>query len=315
MPDNDVTYNVDWEEEYKFLRPGPSVYRARCEDCKSVFSIKNGGCSDIKQHCRTKKHQKLSQKAIVDISMVIEDNDSSVNSISIDENNNGLELSPQEKVMKAETLQALKVVSSNYSFASACDDGDRFREMFPDSVIAKNYHQSKTKVNYTIKHGISPYVKDLYLNDFKGSPFVFKFDETTTVQVKKQYDGYVQYWSNEQNLISTVYCGSLFVGHCFSKDLIDHFSKFGEDMEWEPDLLLQVGMDGPNVNLKFEKDLSSKIMDEYGVSFLNIGTCTLHQTHNAFRKGILDFGFDIETFVNDANFFLSYLQQEGKTTS
>ena len=205
--------------------------------------------------------------------------------------------------MKAETLQALKVVNNNYSFASTCDDGKRFRQMFPDSVIAKNYQQSKTKVNYTIKHGISPFVKDLYINDFKGTPFVFKFDETTTLQVKKQYDGYVQYWSDEQNLVSTVYCGSLFVGHCFSKDLLDHFSKFGEDMHWEPDLLLQVGMDGPNVNLKFKKDLSSKITDEYGVSFLNIGTCTLHQTHNAFRKGVLDFGFDMENFVNDTNFF------------
>ena len=72
------------------------------------------------------------------------------------------------------------------------------------------------------------------------------------MQVKKQYDGYVQYWSNEQNLVS-VYCGSLFVGHCFSKDLLAHFLKFGEEMQWEPDLLLQLGMDGPNVNLKFEK--------------------------------------------------------------
>ena len=116
---------------------------------------------------------------------------------------------------------------------------------------------------------------------------------------KKQYDGYVQYWSKEQDLITSVYCGSLFVGHCTSKDLLSHFCKFGEDMSWESDLLLQVGMDGPNVNLKFEQDLAAKIMEECGASFLNIGSCSLHQTHNAFRKGILDFDFNIESFVND----------------
>ena len=44
-------------------------------------------------------------------------------------------------------------------------------------------------------------------------------------------------------------------------------------------------------------------MDEYGVYFLDIGTCTLYKTHNAFRKGVLDFGLDLETFVNDTNFF------------
>ena len=114
---------------------------------------------------------------------------------------------------------------------------------------------------------------------------------------KKQYDGYVQYWSPEQNLVTSVYCGSLFVGHCFSKELLKHFASFGEDRHWESDLLLQIGMDGPNVNLKFES--SSQIMDEYGVSFLNIGSCSLHQTHNAFRSGVLDFGFVIENFVYD----------------
>ena len=74
--------------------------------------------------------------------------------------------------------------------------------------------------------------------------------------MKKQYDGYIQYWSREHNLVSSVYCGSLFVGHCTSKDLLEHFNKFGTEMELEPDLLLQVGMDKPNVNLKFEKDLA-----------------------------------------------------------
>ena len=44
-------------------------------------------------------------------------------------------------------------------------------------------------------------------------------------------------------------------------------------------------------------------MEEYGVSFLDIGSCSLHQTHNGFRKGVLDFGLEIENFVNDINFF------------
>ena len=121
--------------------------------------------------------------------------------------------------------------------------------------------------------------------------------------MKKQYDGYVLYWSKELDLVMSVYCGSLFVGHCFSKDLLEHFTAFGEDMNWDPDLLLQIGMDGPNVNTKFEKDLHNMINDHYDASFLKLGSCGLHITHNGFRKGILEFGFDVETFVNDANFF------------
>ena len=83
-----------------------------------------------------------------------------------------------------------------------------------------------------IKHGISPYIKDLIIQDFKETPFVFKFDETTTVQTKKQYDGYVQFWSKEQNLVTSMYCGTIFVGHCTANDLLHHFNQFGEEMRF-----------------------------------------------------------------------------------
>ena len=38
------------------------------------------------------------------------------------------------------------------------------------------------------------------IRDFKLQPFSFKFEETTTSQVKRQCDGYVQFWSNEKRL-------------------------------------------------------------------------------------------------------------------
>ena len=36
------------------------------------------------------------------------------------------------------------------------------------------------------------------------------------------------------------------------------------NMNEMPDLLLKVGMDGPNINLKFEKDLAHQISGSYG---------------------------------------------------
>ena len=63
----------------------------------------------------------------------------------------GTSLTHKELVAKAETIQALKFADSNYSFASAKDDKERFAEMFPDSKIAKSYKQSETKVMYCLK--------------------------------------------------------------------------------------------------------------------------------------------------------------------
>ena len=72
------------------------------------------------------------------------------------------------------------------SSASASGDAKRFQEMFPDSAIANKYSQGETKTNYTIQYGILPYLKSKLLEDLRNTPFVFKFDETTNSQVKKQ---------------------------------------------------------------------------------------------------------------------------------
>ena len=49
---------------------------------------------------------------------------------------------------------------------------------------------------------------------FSEIPFTFKFDETTTSQIKKQYDGYIQYWYRKHGKVLSAYVGSLFLGHC-----------------------------------------------------------------------------------------------------
>ena len=77
-----------------------------------------------------------------------------------------------------------------------------------------------------IQFGLSPYFQDLLKSDLKGKPFSFKFDETTTSQTKKQYDGYVQYWSDRFDAVTMAYCGSLFVDHCPSEKLVEQFYEF-----------------------------------------------------------------------------------------
>ena len=68
--------------------------------------------------------------------------------------NSGLVLTTKEKVRKAEVLNVLKCVKLNLTFASTNGDDKIFQNMFPDSEIAKNYHQAETKTKYTIQYGI-----------------------------------------------------------------------------------------------------------------------------------------------------------------
>ena len=88
-----------------------------------------------------------------------------------------------------------------HSFASTNGNNDKLRKMFPDSQIAKGFHQAETKSKCIIQFGVSPYVRKQVIEDFTGQPFTFKFDETTTSQIKKQY-GCVQFWSLSKNIVN-----------------------------------------------------------------------------------------------------------------
>ena len=57
--------------------------------------------------------------------------------------------------------------------------------MFPDSDIAKGYKQSEAKIKYSIQFRLAPYFMQSLEDDFLGRAFSFKFDATTTFQVKK----------------------------------------------------------------------------------------------------------------------------------
>ena len=128
----------------------------------------------------------------------------------------------KESIIKVEILQPLKTVDSNFSFASANGNGQLFREMFPDSDIAKGYKQSEMKIKYSIQLVLGPYFIQSHQNDFIGRAFSFKFDETTCL-VKNQYDGFIQYWLNSMKCIVILCCGSLFVDHCPSETSVEHF--------------------------------------------------------------------------------------------
>ena len=79
------------------------------------------------------------------------------------------------------------------------------------------------------------------------------------------------------------YLGSAFLGYTTAADLKRNFDEATKDLDKRK--MIQVSMDGPNVNWK----LLSSIVDE-GQSnddypeLLDIGSCSLHVIHGAFRK-------------------------------
>lgn len=138
---------------------------------------------------------------------------------------------------------------SNFSFNSNEGNNELFGKMYHDSKVAANFRMSYTKCQYVVEFALKPFILENLCDDFRDTAFTFKFDETTTAQTKKQYDGYVQFFSDKFQRVVNHFCGSLFVGHCTSQQLRNHCYDFGSKLKWKIQYLLHLGMDGQNVNL------------------------------------------------------------------
>ena len=211
-----------------------------------------------------------------------------------------------DDVLAAEVLQAFNVVDKNQSFQSADGDNERLALQFHDSAIAKNYKQGQTKMKYMIQFGMAPHIKEMLIEDIQHEQYCFHFDGSTTSQTsKKHYNGYITYFSKKYNQVVCEYAGSLFVGHCPAEALLEHFYHFIGDLNLSLDNLLNLGMDGPNVNKKFERELMEEMERNNNNSFISSGGCPLHTVHNSFGKGMtfLKERINLNQFVIDLHFF------------
>lgn len=193
--------------------------------------------------------------------------------------------------LKAEVWWCLKTVVSNYSFSSNEETAYVFQQMFKDSAIAKNMSCGETKSMYISCFGIAPYFQSLLENKVKDKPFVMAFDESlNTYLQKKQLDILLRFWEHDR--VESRYYTSDFLGHAAAIDLVKSFAANVENKIGFRHLI-QISMDGPNVNWATFDRLQKKLQLEYSSKLLNVGSCGIHIVHNAFKAAISKTGWDL----------------------
>ena len=177
---------------------------------------------------------------------------------------------------QAEVMWAVEVVMSKHSFRSCDNKSDLFSAMFSDSNIAKSFACGQTKCKYLICFGIAPYFKEL-LNSVISEldHVVCQFDESHNDVMKKgQMDLHVRYCDSVTNTVITRYYSSEFLGKAASKYVLEKFKKCMPGIN--EDKLLQVSMNGPQVNTSFIAMLNEDRRENELTELVSIGTCSLH---------------------------------------
>ena len=189
----------------------------------------------------------------------------------------------------AEIYYALYVVGSDQSFRATQEPSALFSLMFPDSKIALVFSSSKTKTMYNIKFGIAKFVAAKFQDTFKKTRFyTICFDESMNIQVQvNQMDIHIRYIDNN-NLSQTQHMTSFALGHSTAEDLLEKiWGMFDSEVNsgpLSPEKVVQLSMDGPNVNWKLFALLKKRFQRDPNCSVpVEVGSCPLHTIHNAFK--------------------------------
>ena len=172
--------------------------------------------------------------------------------------------------------------------------GEYFAKRFPDSTIAKTFQCGETKSAYICKFGLAPHFKQLLSSKLKDDDYVLLFDESLNVETQsKQCDFLVRHWDG--NKVMSRFYDSQFMGHAMANDLKKTYEKSTEELSKSE--MLQISMDGPNVNWSFYSKVEQSLQNNHGVCLINIGRCGLHVVHGAFQKGVEDTKWKLDSFL------------------
>ena len=287
-------------------------FSAKCTVCCKTFSIANMGIGQLQAHCQGKKHQTAMTgrkgQTVFNLPAPVCDSNAGSTShqnmltLSKVKGSHWLPVGLDDKTRRAEALLVMQLAASNYSYSSYDNIADVCKAAFSDSEIAQNLKMNKKKASYTISDGLGPYFQNVFHTDLKSGRvpyFTLYFDETTTRQVKKQMDIHIGYWSERFGRVIVVYVDSAFLGHAEASHIEDEILQYIDRNNVKLENLLQCSMDGPAVNNAFLLKLNARLQSQKLPPLVDLGTCSLHPVHTAFRKAVEALPFDVEQFATD----------------
>lgn len=109
-------------------------------------------------------------------------------------------------------------------------------------------------------------------------------------------DVLIRYLSPADSTVSTQYLISCFLGNTHAENLLSTFKKTLESISTVN--ILQVLIDGPDVNLKFMKGFKEELIESDGThQIIDIANCELHLVNVAFKTGHAKTGWDLVVFL------------------
>lgn len=187
------SYRPDYASEYPVITKSTlDCHHAYCKVCCDDINISHGGICDVKQHVNTVKHK----------SKAIHGNVKKLPAFFASSSDNA--------VINAEVKFTEFLVEHSIPLAASDHAGALFRQMFPDSAIAKKYGSARTKTSCIVET-LAKCDSRSICEAMKSAPYSIATDGSNDYDSIKLYPLVVRYFAED---IGKVVCVLLTMTEC-----------------------------------------------------------------------------------------------------
>ena len=141
------------------------------------------------------------------------------------------------------------------------------------------------KLSHLICFGIAPYFKqELFVELKETQCFVILFHESLNNEFhKEQMDFFVKYFNKDR--VVCRYITLRFLSITCANDLKKEFEEGIQELNMKK--IVQVSMDGPNINWKlYDSRVEERNQNDDYPALIDIRSCSFHVVHGAFKSGM-----------------------------
>ncbi|CAB3996169.1 PREDICTED: uncharacterized protein LOC100641058 [Paramuricea clavata] len=254
------TFQNEWTVKYKtFLRQvHGNIHAFYCNVCNDVIRHKDG--EDHKRWESSLRNQPILNLAT-----------SSTNTLLFN-------------TSKAEVLAAKFIVEHNLPISVSDHLGPLFRQMFPDSTIAKNYASAHTKTNCIINDAIAPPMQQELVSQMKNGPFSLAIDGSSDNELEKMNPLTVRLFDINTHKVEGRFLDMCSATASTAQAIYDKMNEVlnKHDIPW--DYCVGMSVDNTSVNVGRHNSIKTRVEDANDTVYF-MG-CPCHILHNtAFYGG------------------------------
>ena len=279
-------FNREWSRKWPCIQEA-SNYKFRCTLCQCLVSCKHQGEKDVRRHIEGKRHRENASGLQKQQSI-------------------GAFFRPDShplrmKVTRAEVKVSALLAHHNVPIAVTDHLSPLFKDIFPDSEIAKAYSCARTKTTCILNGALAKHFRMDLVEHMKNEPFSLATDGSNDSGLKKMNPLTVRIFDVNQGRVVSQILDMCLTSSSTAEAIFTKINSTLENFDISWNRCVSFGVDNTNVNIGQRNSIKTRV-HHYNPSVYFVG-CPCHMVHNTASKASDSFevetGFDIEDMLVD----------------